>query len=389
MEYFFDESGNTGDAALLNWVKQPTFVLAAVGKEKEDNHLMTRVEELRKKHHIQMPELKGSKLYNSKSRFIRDVVQFLIEEDYPVFVEVVDKKYHLTMMLTTYFLSSPVESLQNVSEVRDSNIIAEIIFNDFDDCVLEAYAEACKNRSAEATYEFLKVFALETRKQYESVVDLSDWSDSMDLARWANLSDIVLRGQAHTEHFQELAKGGEPEDELVGRFLPPPDENKSGGILALLPHVTCFANLYLRLNATVDNSEVRLVHDLQDQFDLLLQDYQQVLSSNTFAIMNKLSEEAEVPWRDRTNWQFSDNHTIDFGDSKEIIGIQLADLIAGFCRKYYEESIKKNGELLAATHETTAKLLWGLGESKVGQGVNLVTTFERARLTFAKRPADY
>lgn len=388
MEYFFDESGNTGDAALLDWGEQPTFVLAAVGKEEGDSHLAGRVDELRKKHHIQMAELKGSKLYNSKSGFVRDVVDFLIAEGYPVFVEVVDKRYHLTMMLTSYFLSSVSKSLRNMDEVRDSNIIADIIFEDFDDRVMEAYAEACRRRSAEATYEFMRVFALETRKQYGSVVDASKWSDEKDFARWANLSDIVQRGQASTEHFEELAEAGEPEDDLVSCFLPPPDENKSGKILAMLPHVTCFTYLYARLNAHAGDSDVRLVHDNQDQFDQLLQDYQEVLASNKFAMINQLNEEAELPWRDVIDWEFSDDHTIEFGDSKELIGIQIADLIAGFCRKYYDESIEKGDQLLDEDYEITAERLWKLGDSKGGQGINLVTSHRRAAATFAKGLAN-
>jgi len=388
MEYFFDESGNTGDAALLNWGDQPTFVLSAVGKEEGDSRLADRVEELREKHHIQMPELKGSRLYKSKSGFVRDIVRFLILEDYPVFVEVVDKRYHLTMMLTSYFLSSVSKSLRNMGEVRDSNIIADIIFEDFDDHVLEAYAEASMERSAETTYEFMRVFALETRKQYGSVANPSKWSDKKDLAQWANLTDIVQRGRERTEHFEELAKSGEPEHDLVGRFLPPPDESKSGEILAMLPHVTCFTYLYARLNSHAGDSDVRLVHDVQDQFDQLLQDYQEVLASNKFAMINRLNEEAELPWRDVIDWEFSDEHTIEFGDSKELIGIQIADLIAGFCRKYYDESIEKGDELLDEDYEITAERLWKLGDSKGGQGINLVTSHRRAAATFAKRLAD-
>ncbi len=110
MDYFIDESGNTGDLARSDATSRleisQSFSLAAVAVPDELS-LIAEIERLRVKHGIQGNELKSSAL-TDKPGFVLDIVRYLCAGGHPYFLEVVDKKYQLSCYITQGQLLPPI-----------------------------------------------------------------------------------------------------------------------------------------------------------------------------------------------------------------------------------------------------------------------------------------
>jgi hypothetical protein len=382
MRLFLDESGNTGDAATLEWPDQPTFVLAAVGQSESGEGIGGHLSRLRDEYHIQMPELKGSKLFETKDQFIEELVTWLINEGHPIFVEVMDKKYFVTTLLVSYFLSTPEEAIRDINEVRDCNIIANIIYQQFSSSVVRSYGKACIKRTPRAVYRFMADFVMEIRDQVRNAKPLGGWESAADAAQWANLSDISQRGYTSTKAFEQMRDDGLGDQHLVEPFLPPAETNKRGSVVAMLPHYSAFGNMYARINAQYRDEEFELIHDEQDHFDHILSDLQRSMKSNQYAFISEMHEQAGMPWSGTTSLDFGPNQTIRFSDSKNEVGIQVADVVAGFCRKYFDRCALKNDRDLSDGTERTAEMLREMSRGPESTGVNVLSSLENQLATF-------
>lgn len=113
MDYFIDESGQSGDVAKLNALSgfsdQPIFCLAAVGVPDELS-LEKEINRLREKHRIRVDELKSS-ARRERPEFTYDVVRLVCARQYPFFLEVMDKKYFLAAQITSRQLLPPIRGL--------------------------------------------------------------------------------------------------------------------------------------------------------------------------------------------------------------------------------------------------------------------------------------
>jgi len=382
MRLYLDESGNTGDAATLEWPDQPTFVLAAVGQREAGEGIGGHLSRLRDEYHIQMPELKGSKLFETKDQFIEQLVTWLIDEGHPIYVEVMDKKYFVTTLLVSYFLSTPQKAMRDITEVRDCNIIANIICNQFSSSVIRSYGEACLKRTPNAVYRFMGDFVMEIRDQAGNAKPPGSWKSQADVEQWANLSDISQRGYARTKAFEKMRDDVAEGQDLVDPFLPPAETNKRGEVVAMLPHYSAFGNMYARINAQYRGEEIELVHDEQDHFDQILSDLQCSMKSNRYAYISELHKEAGMPWSGSTSLDFRPNQTIRFSDSKDEVGIQVADVIAGFCRKYFDWYAWEDDQYLSDATERTAEMLREMSRGPESTGVNVVSSLENQLATF-------
>lgn len=79
--YYIDESGNTGDAKIneTNFSDQLFFTLAAVSIV-DEIVINKEIERLKRKYRINLTELKASKLYGKKDKFLYDLFFFLIKK---------------------------------------------------------------------------------------------------------------------------------------------------------------------------------------------------------------------------------------------------------------------------------------------------------------------
>lgn len=113
MDYFIDESGQTGDVARLNTLSdfndQPIFCLAAVGVVSEFS-LEQEINRLREKHGVRLDELKSS-ARRERPELTYDVVKLICTERYPFFLEIMDKKFFLATHITSCQLLPPIRGL--------------------------------------------------------------------------------------------------------------------------------------------------------------------------------------------------------------------------------------------------------------------------------------
>lgn len=124
------------------------------------------------------------------------------------------------------------------------------------------------------------------------------------------------------------------ESKAVERYLPIPDTiNKSkrkskAKRVNILPHVHSFSNMIGRLNMfhQGDIENVTLVHDEQKDFDDIL--------ANTKERLVKDS----ILFPTMPNSNVCSDFTLEFVDSENSVGIQVADLVAGFYVRFINEA---------------------------------------------------
>lgn len=98
LEYFLDESGNTGDLInttnALKFGGQPIFALACVGIDNDEQRKLLEefIFELCKKFDVDAVDIKSKDLYFAYPQFMLELSSYLVEARFPIFVEVVDKR---------------------------------------------------------------------------------------------------------------------------------------------------------------------------------------------------------------------------------------------------------------------------------------------------------
>jgi hypothetical protein len=125
---------------------------------------------------------------------------------------------------------------------------------------------------------------------------------------------------------QEKVKNNPKMLEAFTYFLPLPDLNKRGELIGILPHIGCFTNIHARLNHIFkDNlSSTKIIHDNQDHFDEIIKQYHESAIKDT----NDKDRIFEM-----ANFNFKSIGNLEFQDDKDTIGLQVADIFAGFVNK--------------------------------------------------------
>ena len=104
MKLYIDESGNTGETlskdSKFNFEEQPYYVLAGI---LVDDNTSTELEKFissqKTTHHIQGNELKAKNIYSSKPAFVSELFDYIISNDIPFFIELMDKLFYLNIQL--------------------------------------------------------------------------------------------------------------------------------------------------------------------------------------------------------------------------------------------------------------------------------------------------
>ena len=111
--FYLDESGNTGDLCKVgahpSFGGQRLFSLACIGIDDLDA-LSLEIERLKPLHRLQGEELKSTRT-KAKPKFVAALARFLHAKGWPVFIELVDKHYFVTMniverLVTLHLLST-------------------------------------------------------------------------------------------------------------------------------------------------------------------------------------------------------------------------------------------------------------------------------------------
>lgn len=339
--YFIDESGHSGDLAsdrLLNFANQPVFALACVGVA-DVAGLAAKLERLRGVHGCGPGELKSDMA--KLPQFVVDLAAYLEAHDYPIFIELVDKRFFIAMHVVTYLLCGGL-GLGSVPEpVR--NAVAELLTDEPADAILLGYLAACRESSIAAIRSLLD--------------ELWTWFDASD-------EDVARVGQVLTMEARDRAHMA---DAMAEAFLPLPDRTETDRMVWMLPNLTSLAHIYGRINLSRPDGlvGVSLVHDEQVQYGRVLADIK--------AQMDALAGQGHIMRLPFADYDVSGAAELRFAASASEAGLQAADLLAGCAMRFARDAVGKRRRLNPALRDAFFALL-GLTEACEGRGVNLVFT---------------
>lgn len=354
LPFYLDESGNSGDVIFREdnnrgISNDPFFALAGVGIPQDEN-IDGFLNDLKKKHKVQAKDLKVRHVFN-KPKFIQELLEKIVESKYPLFIELMDKRYFVAANIASFyfirhlFIQSPV--FANLG--RD---LAALIANDLDEIVIAKYSQMCLEPSKQHFIEFARAIYQEFTIAINKGVQLKEL---LSLYLTFLASDI-----------EEIQSGELDERIIEERFIPPQDKNKRGEVIAMLPHVNAFTNLYARINNVVHKDiDLDIFHDEQLYLDEIIKHWEKILRTNEFY------ETLKNNWNKNLDFKFSERFKLQFVQSDVCSGIQVADVVAGFCTKYCKVLQEGNKELVES-HSATVDLIRELSDSGTGQGLNIV-----------------
>jgi hypothetical protein len=359
MDYFIDESGNTGDLAnsdaAFGFGDQPIFSLAAIGIADEPS-LAIEIDRLKAKHRIQLSELKASALYD-RPEIILEIVRLLCVGRIPYFVEVVDKKYFLSAHITSRQLLPSIAGVPEDARLNYvRNVVADYLYERAPDEVFVKFVTACKLPS-DATL----------RAELDALLEFSRIALDDEEPAIA----VFQGAMATLGEYQVLCDSGRADAYL--EFLPIPDQSKHGKPIWVLPNLSAFTNIHARLNRYVRGnlSAVRLIHDEQVHFDDILRSSKEMAES--------LGGRAEELFTRHSDFNFRESASLSFSCSETSTGLQVADVVAGFCMRFAKDLFSGGKQPSQAAHEAYS-LLIRFGNVWNGVGINQVVSTRRADL---------
>lgn len=351
--FFIDESGHSGDLVktgkAYDFLDQPYFALACVGVKNEPR-LIHLVSELKLRHRLPPGELKSKGLV-SKPAFVAELIETVLNEGMPIFVEVVDKRYFVCIQLVISQLLSP--SLGYGHDPKSDllrNMLVDFLYDHVSDHVLDQFVGSCIGPS---DYSLMSAFGSQFR--FAQALQLNDQTAEFGLAVEQMVRDAIVK-------YKKMRVG---DSRAHVRFLPSPDLNKHGKSVWMFPNLTSFTNIYARINYFCKRrlEGVRIVHDQQLELDQILRDAK--LSAE---VMKDSGNVPHVPFAD---YHFDEFASLEFAHSHDSVGIQIADVLAGATMRYYRslhaEPTTNSPEIARAM-----KALRDSGNPRTGHGLNQV-----------------
>ena len=344
--FYIDESGHGGDLIDGGDIeKQPIFALACVGVA-DEAELASTLERIQFEFAIPPGELKSKSLKRKLAPVAQSLLIFLAERDWPVFVEVVDKRFFLAMHLVERLLCGNLNS--GLVDGTSRNMIAELLSDNDPDAVFAAYVQACRAPTLEAV---------------GAAIDLLwDWLETRTepVARTAQF--LVKMAQARVR---------EP-DAAPSSFLPLADVGPRDKPVWILPNLQCLIGVYGRINRWSGRalSELELVHDVQLQYDGVLR--------HAKATLEDLVAEYKPPTFPFADYDLGSAARLRFAESTTEPSLQAADILAGFAMRYVRKH--RTGAASVTPPEQAALLeLLKTAHPLWGTGVNLVMTLRDTR----------
>ena len=139
-----------------------------------------------------------------------------------------------------------------------------------------------------------------------------------------------------------------------------------------MPNLSAFTNVYARINLKQEGrlANVCLIHDEQLQFDDILK-----ISKQTAEALRERADEMFTPHSD---FNFQEPASLSFASSTKSIGVQVADILAGFCMRYVRDFFADRANVNPIAHQTY-DLLRSFTNPADAVGVNLVMSSSWAR----------
>lgn len=358
---YVDESGHSGDAssaAEKPLDDQPVFALVGLAEVTGSDRLGALLRDLREHHKIKSVEVKG-RVMDRRPELVPDLLRELRDRQIPVFVELMDKRYFVATNIVDHVLRRHWADVSSAASGVLANAFADLLSERLDNAVLAAYGTFALTPGAATFESFVDTFR---RALFHSKVISAVDDEQFELT-------CVMEKALHSS-LDSVGDGGRLEE-----FLPPPDLDRRGNRLPMLPHVPALTNLYARINWFArGGGPVRVIHDDQLQLGPILADSASVLESN-----QHFTELARATASKHVDWDFSGrNFGLEFDRSTDHPGIQLADMVARFCTRQLA-SIILNGDAHQDLRRV-APLLRALRDPTSSSGINVVSTTTRADL---------
>jgi len=348
LTYYLDESGSTGDlvrAGALGF-EQPVFVLACVGLD-DLADLESEIRRLRSLHRVQSAELKST-VVRDKPAFVGDLLDYLHRQHAPVLIEVVDKKFLFCVNLVNQLILPPVGAVDLKPEsMFIRNVFADYLHAHLPQPAMQAYAVACDACSAESI-----------RRVYEA---LSMW---LERRPGDDITEALRHavGESRTD-FETAVQEGEG----LGFGLPIPDQSKTNKPFWMLPNLSSFTNIYARINLLHERAVegITLVHDEQAQFD-------RILEGGKITTEKLLGLGAHLSLA-HSDYGFEQKADLEFRRSAECVGIQVADVLAGFIMRFVQSHLAGDSPV-DPRYSETFRFLLTFSDPRRGTGINFMLT---------------
>lgn len=356
---YIDESGHSGDMTnsgnAYDFKGQPYFALAGIGLE-DDHDWEVRINELRSRHRIPAGELK-SKSLTAKPRFSAEIIHSLLDQRAPLFIEVVDKRFFICISITSFQLLPPCLGYPESVEFQFiKNTVADFLFFHASERALDTFIASCL-APGDATL----------RASFATLRDMA--TDRGYTGSAAQIAQGVAHmvQEAEAEYGEHLEKGGE----AWSRFLPPPDLNKHAKLVWMLPNLTSFTNIYARMNRYYGRrlAGIRLVHDQQLEVENILR--QGKMTAENLGCF------VDLPYTPQSDYRFEEEASIEFAQSHDAIGVQLADIVAGTVMRYFRDT-NANTPVSSELREAMLRLIDESDELR-GYGLNQVVATANVR----------
>lgn len=316
-EYYIDESGNTGDLSTVKinsyFTEQRMFALAAFGCTLDDK-MIDDFGKIKSNHRIQVPEIKSKDVYN-RPKFISDILDLLERNRCPIFIEIVDKHY----FVVTNIIERMVVPYVGECDIRPGALwmkgqMADYMALHAPASLAHAFASCCQSRDH-----------TEIRDVYKRIIG---WAEGSGVVPTEIAGGIARFARDSLKDYRKL-----PKMKAVESALPIPDSNPAGKLVWVLPNLTSFTHIYARINRFTQKklTGVTLFHDAQLQFEEILQ-HNKKLAEGLGEFGAKLPLET-------ADFEFCETADLQFLHSHESIGIQIADVLAGFMTRYVQEAV--------------------------------------------------
>lgn len=349
--YFIDESGNTGDLITagdkLEFGNQPYFGLGCIGVT-DAAGFDAKVINLKSKHNIKSSDLKSTKIYKNKPKFILDLIRLIADDKIPFFVELVEKKFFIATNISFYLVWPPYFNIDDhEASNKMRNIFAQLITKNAPDEVFNTYFKACLEPTKESLMSAFQALLVFGQSQHADPI-------YQGLVKCVNES---------IDDFSLMIEEENSVEEAVKRFLPLPDTGKKGKEYWILPNYSSLTNLYARINHAHEGkiSDIHLVHDEQAQYDEILD-----LAKKAAEMLRNAREVSPI-----ANYNFLEQASLTFARSEDNIGIQAADVLIGFLVRYAQEILCAKTEPAEELKEAF-RVMAEAEDFEKGYGVNYV-----------------
>jgi len=331
---------------LQNISEDPYYVLIGlIVPENKEEVFKDFLKVLKKKYSKQWSELKIQDLSNNL--FIKELINYISENKFSVFIEFIDKQYYLNLQFTKYFvflfdsfssyIDTSEEYVTKVSEV--GKLLSPEIYESFVDTI-----NSYSNSSLEKFYDKLIIhFHNINRYDYEEIIKMN--KKSYFTAKLVNIKKAL---KLH---------------------LPVPNETE---LSHLLPNNNAFQNFIGKIQKYKDEAlidGIKIFYDEKTSFDKM---YKKALNLKCKDNYKRKYENLFFYYKEE--FTFDDEIQFETVNSKDYVFVEVANLLSEVIIKCWSDFKNNKSKSVSKNLSVIDKLLFP--ENKITQSSNLVVSLD-------------